>query len=411
MFPVLCLGCHLSNKGSARGGVGRLIVSRVRSCACLRCAVLRSLFRYEVAVLKSHTRALSAGRRSMLEFLPGLLKHRVQAVRVGGDCQGALRVTQCTRGIDKMSSLRLLSHRKGRIMRGAFGASARLLSRLIYRLGYPKSFRATTLVAAARRRTFSLDHLLGLHNVGMSCISHGDSTFGGNLAMAAFCLTGKLRFSRIFTLHNTGSGPLGGRTRCVYTAETLRRLCICRVVSNLSGWRLANVRSWGLFEGGEGVGVALVAMKGVGRGCLQSTVTRCDGQLDQCYGLRVVRMTSRGAPSRTDSIIRGAVHSGRTRHVVGCMGRSACIVALRVGKGLLDSRRLSTGVGRLKVRKADRVAFVVNKSVNLNGRILTESSCTLDFSGVAFPRRLVQIVLLRRVCEDCQVVGNRPCRG
>lgn len=152
-------------------------------------------------------------------------------------------------------------------------------------------------------------------------------------------------------------------------------------------------------------------MNGVGRGFCARTIERCSGQLDHCYALSVARITSRGAGRRTDRARVTVIGSQRKRHVLGSVHPSNCIVTLTVSKGRPSSVRLSHRVRGLKLNKIDRVCFMVKKSLKLSSGILGQTSTQLDFSGVAFPRRLVHIVLLRRVCHSCHVVRRRPCRG
>lgn len=151
--PILCLGCHLRDRRK-EDGVGRLIMSRVRSCSELRCRVLREVFSYEVAVLNSQTRAVSSGRRSILGFLPGVFKESVRGVVVGGDCHGAVRVTSCTGRLTNVRSVRLFRHRNTLIRRGVFTSVDRTTRRVTRALGLNRRrCRATTIILHARGRT------------------------------------------------------------------------------------------------------------------------------------------------------------------------------------------------------------------------------------------------------------------
>ncbi len=122
-------------------------------------------------------------------------------------------------------------------------------------------------------------------------------------------------------------------------------------------------------------------------------------------------MTRRHLPSgpsttRVNTAIR--TRKGRLlRHVP----RSTTIVPLYVRKGRLSSPTLSSCISGLAITNADRVILIVNNSCNLSSDIGDHTILHLSVSPVAFPRRLTQMVILRRVCHTFRVHDNKGCRG
>lgn len=155
----------------------------------------------------------------------------------------------------------------------------------------------------------------------------------------------------------------------------------------------------------------MVKINGLGRGCFGTKVTRCTGHLKQCYGFRVIRIPSRGTPRSLDRTRVSRIVTGRNRHVLDGVGSHRCIFTLTVGNGRHDSRRFTRALGRLTACNRDSVAFIVNKSLKLDPTILGQTGRRVSFKHFALPRRLVQLILARRVCQTFAVVGNLPCRG
>lgn len=54
--------------------------------------------------------------------------------------------------------------------------------------------------------------------------------------------------------------------------------------------------------------------------------------------------------------------------------------------------------------------FVVKKPCNFSRGMCSTTRRGVSVSGVAFSRRVVHLVFMRRVCETVAVLGNKPCR-
>ncbi len=143
---------------------------------------------------------------------------------------------------------------------------------------------------------------------------------------------------------------------------------------------------------------------------MHRTIKRCRGHLSHCYGFRVVRVRPMGLSSDpTGTRVRGYLF-GRTSLVVGGVPGGARVVALYIRNGRLSDVTFTRGVSR-GYSDNENVAFVVNDSCNLDREMGNLSSAQLSLSGVAFPRRLFEIVLYRRVCHTFGVSRNSACRG
>lgn len=167
------------------------------------------------------------------------------------------------------------------------------------------------------------------------------------------------------------------------------------------------------WAGGEGVvGVGVVYVNGVGRGCFASTVTRCTGHLATFYGFGVVRLSRRhvggGVPG--ESRVSRIVFS-RKGQVVRGVSPSSCIITVYVRKGSVSDRRLSGLVSGTSMDKGDAISFVVNNDCKLSRSIGGQTSIHLSVDEVAFPRRVTEVVLDRRVCHTFRVSSGNGCRG
>lgn len=158
------------------------------------------------------------------------------------------------------------------------------------------------------------------------------------------------------------------------------------------------------------VGIDIVYINGLGRDCLERNYSRCVGHLNTFTGISIVRITRRHYNSSpSTSRVRGILR-GRNRQVVTGVPGNTTIIPLYVRNDRFSSPLLTRGVRRVKV-DGSSITFVVNNSFKLSPRIGRLNGVGLSFNGVALPRRLTHLILLRRICETFSVGGGSGCRG
>lgn len=226
MTPVTCLRVTLSN--NAGGSIGRLLMSRVRSCSPVRCGMVRGLFPYQGAILNSTDRSIGPCNSSAASVVRGtLIANRI--VGLYGDCHSAYRVASFTRGVQVGASLRPITQRKrgpGMLRFGGRGRRLSTVGRLVIACR-TSTCGSLKVVYGARSRTHRVTSGLRVPSVGF--LSDRDSTFIRNVIVVSTRVTGNLRFSRIVVPRISSEGcrsRVSQDVLCITMAETVRHLAL-----------------------------------------------------------------------------------------------------------------------------------------------------------------------------------------
>lgn len=231
LTPLTCLRVTL-RKGGARDRIGRVLVSRVRSCSPVRCGIVRGLCPYQGAVLNSMSRSIGPCNSSATSVVREMFAAK-RIVGLYGDCHSAFRVADFTRGVLPGRRLRPIMERNGRpIVLRCEGARRRVsnVASLVFAFGGSDG-GSLKVMYGARTRTGSLTSGLRVCVRGICFLSGRDSTFMGNVLVASSRVTGNLRFSRIVVPRISSEGcysTVSGDVLCMTIAETVRGLAVAR---------------------------------------------------------------------------------------------------------------------------------------------------------------------------------------
>lgn len=138
-----------------------------------------------------------------------------------------------------------------------------------------------------------------------------------------------------------------------------------------------------------------------------ATVGSCIRHAGHCLSFRVRIVPRLGGAGDLSVRIRGR---GRKRLVLGTLRPKSIIMLLSRNKGRVHSVRFTSCVGHGVGAIGGQLMFVVKNPCKFSPGICRTTRRGVSLSHVAFSRRVIHLVFIRRLCQTVAVLGKKPCR-